>query len=142
MIEKEDKKEEEKLEFTLEGESLGYIGLDQARVLAIVHARDHTDFYGPRYAGVRLAWEVLSTEESEDYYDIRLSFRPVDRFRGEPGLEHFIFDKTGELQMRQVLDGLPELDLPAKKGLRLRLLSAVGLSVLVVGGMFAAFVAM
>ena len=32
-------KEEEKLEFTPEGETRGYISLDQARVLALQHAR-------------------------------------------------------------------------------------------------------
>ena len=88
---------------------LGYIGLDQARLLAIEHARDHTDFYGPSYAGVNLAWEVLSAEESEDYYDIRLSFRPAGRYRGEPGAEQIIFDKMGELRVRQMLDEPSEL---------------------------------
>jgi len=95
---------QEKSEFTLEGEALGYIGLDQARVRAIEEARDNTDFYGPSYAGVRLVWEVLSTEESDDYYDIRLSFRPSGRYRGEPGVELFIYDKTGGLRVRQILD--------------------------------------
>ena len=32
MVEDEDKKEEEKFEFTPEGESLGYISLDQAAI--------------------------------------------------------------------------------------------------------------
>ena len=30
-------------------EALGYISLEQARALAIRHARDNADFYGPRY---------------------------------------------------------------------------------------------
>ena len=34
MVEDESKQEEDKLEFTPEGETLGYISLDQARVLA------------------------------------------------------------------------------------------------------------
>ena len=50
MAEEEGKKEEEKLEFTPEGETLGYISLDQARVLAVQHARENRDFYGPLYA--------------------------------------------------------------------------------------------
>ena len=33
-------KEEEKFDFTLEGEAVGYISLDQARVLAMRHARE------------------------------------------------------------------------------------------------------
>ena len=73
-------KKEEKLEFTTEGEALGYISLEQARVLAIRHARENTDFYGPRYSGTPLVSEVISQEEWEDYYDIRLSFRPAGRF--------------------------------------------------------------
>jgi hypothetical protein len=51
MAEDEGKKEEEKFEFTPEGEALGYIGLDQARVQAVEHARDNTDFYGPECEG-------------------------------------------------------------------------------------------
>ena len=39
-----EKKDEEKLEFTSEGETYGYISLDQARVLALQHARDNRDF--------------------------------------------------------------------------------------------------
>ena len=35
---------EDKLEFTPEGETPGYISLDQARVLVIEHAREHTSF--------------------------------------------------------------------------------------------------
>jgi len=42
----EGKKEEEKFDFTSEGEVLGYISLDQAGVLAVQHARENTDFYG------------------------------------------------------------------------------------------------
>ena len=46
--------------FDSAGESLGYISLDQARVLALRHARDNPDFYGSRYARRELAWEVSS----------------------------------------------------------------------------------
>ena len=83
--------------FTSEGESLGYISLEQARVLAMQHARDNRDFYGPAYSRTNLVWEVTSEEEGEDYYDIRLSFRPAGRFRGEPGVEQFIIGKTGNI---------------------------------------------
>ena len=58
---------------TQEGETLGYISLEQARVLAMRHARDNADFYGPAYANINLALEVISEEEGEDYYDIRVS---------------------------------------------------------------------
>ncbi len=71
MLQEEGKKEEEKLEFTPEGEAFGYISLDQARVLAMEHARDNRGFYGRRYNRGDLVWEVVSQEESEDYYDIK-----------------------------------------------------------------------
>ena len=35
MAEDQDKKDEEKFEFTAEGEALGYVSLDQAQVLAM-----------------------------------------------------------------------------------------------------------
>ena len=41
-------KQEEKFEFTTEGEALGYISFDQARLRAIQHSRENTDIYGPR----------------------------------------------------------------------------------------------
>ena len=100
----EQREDEVKFDFTTTGEDLGYIGLDQARILAIEHARDNTDFYPPDYADMQLVWEVVSAEESDDFYDIRLSFRPAGRFRGEPGAEQIIFNKMGELRVRQLLD--------------------------------------
>ena len=103
MVEDEGKKEEEKFEFDSTGEALGYISLDQARVLAIEHARDNRDFYGRRYSRVELAWEVVSQEESEDYYDIRLSYRSARGFRGEAGVEQFTIDKLGPIRLRQIL---------------------------------------
>ena len=103
MLEEEDKKDEEQLEFTPEGETLGYISLDQARVLAMEHARDNRGFYGRRYARRDLVWEVVSQEESQDYYDVRLSYRPAGAFRGEPGIEQFTIDKVGPIRLRQVL---------------------------------------
>ena len=101
MIEDEGKKED-KLEFTPEGETLGYISLDQARVLALRHARDNREVYG-RYANTELVWEELSAEESEDYYRVRLSFRPARRFRGRAGIEQFTIDKAGPIELRQVV---------------------------------------
>ena len=135
MVDDEGKKEEDKVEFDSAGEAVGYISLDQARVLAIRHARDHTEFYGRRYARLTLVWEVISQEETEDYYDIRLSFRPAGRFRGEPGVEQFIIDKTGAIELRQILDEPSELDAPRKRPPAL-LLAAAGLAAIaaIVGG--------
>ncbi len=123
MAEEDGKKDEEKFDFTREGEVLGYIGVDQARVMTIRHARDNTDFYGPRYSGAALVWEVISEEQSEDYYDIRLSFRPAGRFRGRPGVEQFIIDKTGSIEVRQILDE------PSRRRPPVLLLSVVGVVV-------------
>ena len=103
MAEEDDKKEEEKFELDSAGQALAYISLDQARVLAMEHARDNTGFYGRRYRRRELAWEVVSQEESEDYYDIRLSYRPARGFQGEPGVELFTIDKTGPIRLRQIL---------------------------------------
>ena len=103
MADNEGNPEEPKLDFTSEGEASSYIGLDQARVQAIEHAQAHTEFYGPRYQGASFAWEVISAVESDDYYDIRLSFRPSG-LQGRAGVEQFIFDKTGELRVRMLLD--------------------------------------
>jgi hypothetical protein len=61
MLEEEGKKEEEKLEFTAEGETLGYVSLDQARVLALQRARENSDCYGPRYAKRELVWDVVGS---------------------------------------------------------------------------------
>ena len=44
--------------FDSSGEALRYISLDQARVLAIRHARDNTDFYDPSIRHEPLVWEV------------------------------------------------------------------------------------
>ena len=73
MAEDQEKKEEEKVEFDSTGQAIGYISLDQARVLAMEHARDNRDFHGRGYARRELVWEELSAEESEDYYRIQLA---------------------------------------------------------------------
>ena len=82
----------------------GEISLDQARVIAIQHAREDTDFYGQEYGTVRLAWEVTSQEDTGNYYEIRLAYRPSGRFRGQPGVEQFTIGKTGNIEVRQILD--------------------------------------
>ncbi len=102
MAEEEDK-QDEKFDFSAEGEALSCISLDQARVQAIEHARNNTGFYGGQYTGIGLVWEVYTAHERDDYYDIRLSLRPSRSFRGEPGVEQFVFEKNGDLRMRQIL---------------------------------------
>ena len=102
MAEDESKQDDEKLEFTLEGETLGYISLDQARVLAMQHARDNREFYG-RYADRELVWEVIAADETEDYYEVKLTYRPAGSFRGRPGVQQLTIDKTGSIEFRQVI---------------------------------------
>ena len=71
--------------------------------MALRHARDNRDFYGRRYSRGDFIWEVVSAEETEDYYEIKLSYRPAQAFRGQPGLEQFTIDKTGPIEFRQVI---------------------------------------
>ena len=97
-------KQEEKFEFTSEGEDLGHISLDGTRVLSIEYASSQLDFYGSQYGGIRLVWEVVNSEDRENHYERTLSFRPTGRFQGEPGHEQLIFDKPGDLRVRQLLD--------------------------------------
>ena len=104
MAEARDNKEEGKLGFDSAGQAIGYISLDQARVVALRHARDNREFYGRRYSRGDLIWEVVSAEETEDYYEIKLSYRPARGFRGRSGVEQFTIDKAGSIEFRQILD--------------------------------------
>ena len=137
MAEEEGKPKEEKFDFTPEGESLGYISLDQARVLAMRTARETPGAYGRRYTDVSMAFESVEDEETEDHYVVTLSFRPEGAFTGTPGREQFFIEKEGNLAVRQVLS------LPGQAGWR-RIpvgLVAIGLVVVLagaIGGVFAA----
>ena len=103
MAEDEGKREEEKFEFTRDGEALGYISLDQARVLAMRTARETPGAYGRRFANVPMAFEVAEAKETEDYYEVTLSLRPEGQFAGTPGLEQFYIEKEGGIAVRQVM---------------------------------------
>lgn len=80
-----------------------FLSLEQARDIALDHARDNQGFYGGRWSKWPLIWHVLSTEEREDAYYIRLSYQPAQKFSGEPGVEVFTISKTGEIQSRSIL---------------------------------------
>lgn len=95
--------QDEKLEFTPEGETLGYISLDQAQVLARQTAREAPGTYGSSYDGVPMAFDVVESEETEDHYVITLSFRPQGEFSGRPGREQFFIAKEGNVADRQVV---------------------------------------
>ena len=134
--ETDDRREEDKKDkFDSAGEVAGgYIAQDQAQVMAIRHARENTDFYGPVHAGRELVWEVASSEEGEDYYQVRLSYRPARRFRGTPGTELFTIDKAGSIELRQLLNEPIE-----RKGVAFPVIVAGMIVVIsvVVGGLFA-----
>ena len=103
MAEDQEKKDEEKFEFTAEGEALGYIGMDQAQVRAMQVATETPGDYGPAYAGIRMAFEVVSAQETEDHYVITLSLRPQGDLSGRTGQEQFFIEKEGGVAHRQVL---------------------------------------
>ena len=54
-------KEEEKFDFTPEGEATGYISLEQARLLAMQTARDVPGDYGRRFRRVPMAFKSPSS---------------------------------------------------------------------------------
>ena len=121
MAEDEEKKEEE----SLEADDLSDISLEQARQLALDHARENRDFFGRRYRRGELVWEIVDEEEDEDYYRILLSFRPAVRFKGSPGTEQFVIEKTGEIRLRQLLDE------PVRQGVSNFFIPAVGVALIV-----------
>ena len=133
----EGKQDEEKFDFTREGEALGYISLDQAQVLAMRTARESPGAYGDRFRDATMAFDVVEANETEDHYVITISFRPEGEFAGRAGREQFFIEKEGVVALRQLLS------LPGSAGWqRYRLvLAAIGLVVVVaaaVGGVFAA----
>ena len=103
MVDEDDKKDEQKFEFDAAGEVIGYISLDQARVLAMRTAREAPGEYGSRYSRVPMAFEVMGEEETEDHYVITLTFRPQGEFLGTPGQEQFFIEKEGSVAHRQVM---------------------------------------
>ena len=88
----------------------GYVSLDQARSIALDHARENRDIYGRRYRRRDLVWEVVNQEEREDSYRVRLTYQPSRGFRGEAGVEEFTIEKTGPIRSRQIISE------PVKKG--------------------------
>ena len=102
MSEDQDDKEE-KFDFTHEGEALGYISLDQARVLAMRTARETPGAYGRAFSSIPMAFDVLEADETEDHYVITLSFRPLGEYDGRTGREQFFIAKEGNVAHRQVL---------------------------------------
>ena len=78
-------KQEEKFDFTLEGEAQGFVTLDQARFVAMQTARERPGNYGTTWQSVPMVFEVVDAEETEDDYSLILSFSPEGEFTGTPG---------------------------------------------------------
>ena len=116
--------DDQKFDFTTEGEVFGYISLDQARLRVMEEAGQNTGSYGNRYRNIDMAFDVVEAIESEDLYTITLSFRPEGDFIGTAGQEQFVVEKEGRIAIRQVLS-LPK---PTRRQSRL-LPSAVVLAV-------------
>ena len=104
MAEGQGKKDEEKFDFTAQGEGTDYLTLDQARFVAMQTARETPGNYGPALQSVPMVFEVVDAEETEDDYSLTLTFRPEGEFAGTPGREQFVFrNKIGQVAFRQVL---------------------------------------
>ena len=58
----QDNKDEEKFEFTAEGEALGYISLAQARLLAMQTARETPGDYGDLFSGIPMVFAIVESE--------------------------------------------------------------------------------
>jgi len=102
----EDKgKEEEKFDFTSDGEDIRYISLDQALLQARQQAQEDGERYRVRLGWDEIVWSEISSEEREDTFRILLQFRRPGRgiSESQTGEEEFFFDQTGELVFRQVL---------------------------------------
>jgi len=89
MAQDQGKKEEEKFDFTPEGEVEAFVSLDQARFVAMQKAREEPSNYGSAWESVPMVFEVVDTEETEDDYSLTLTFRPEGKFSGTSGREQF-----------------------------------------------------
>lgn len=129
MVEDEGRDPKEKFEFDAAGQAMGYISMDQARLLAMRTARDSPGAYGRRFGNVPMAFEVVVEEETEDHYAITLSFRPEGAFTGTPGQEQFFVAKEGVVAYRQVM----ALPLAPRGGRLLVAPIAIAVAVMVIG---------
>jgi hypothetical protein len=71
------------------------------RVFKRCPAREAPGEYG-RLSKSPMFFEVIEANETEDFYEVTLSFRPQGEFTGTPGQEIFFIGKDGQLEHRQV----------------------------------------
>ena len=133
----EDEKKQDSFEFDDAGQERAYISLDQARIQAMSGAREVPGEYG-RFSRAPMAFEVVEASETEDFYEVTLSFRPQGEFTGTPGQEQFFIGKDGQLEHRQVVS-LPQEERSGSSR-RVPLLTA-GILVIAIAGLFGAVIA-
>ncbi len=119
-------KKEDQFGFTPEGETFGYISLDQARSLAVQTARETPWNSGQRFIDTPMVFTVTESGEDEDYYTVILLFRPEAGVTGTPGREKFFISKGGEVVLRQTLDP------PRTRGRWPQLTAITGIAVVIV----------
>ena len=98
-LDPEDKKEDS-FEFDSAGEAVGYISMEQARVLAMRTASETPGNYGASFGNVPMFFEAVEETEGDDYYVITLSFRPQGDFSGTPDRHRLARFKNGEVTAR------------------------------------------
>jgi hypothetical protein len=105
VAEDEGKKDEDKIDFTADGEALGYISLDQAVIQARQLARQQEDQIRERLGWQEIVWSTLNSELRDDSYWVHLQFRrPVRGVQEEQtGEEEFLFNHFGEIIDRQIV---------------------------------------
>ena len=113
----EDKgKEEEKFDFTPEGE--GYISLDEATLSARQLVRQDEQHYLNRTGWEEIVWSTSESEAGDVSIKVILQFRRPNSGISEDakGLEEFLFGYDGELQDRQVISWPDDSSASAVKG--------------------------
>ena len=95
-------RDEHRIQFAPEGETANYFSRDQVLMLAFQHARNNREIYG-KFAKVELVWALDRAQETGDFYEVRLSYRPAHDFRGRPGVEQYIIPKMGGAEYRQII---------------------------------------
>ena len=109
-------KEEEKFDFTPEGE--GYISLDEATLSARQLVRQDEQHYLNRTGWEEIVWSTSESEAGDVSIKVILQFRRPNSGISEDakGLEEFLFGYDGELQDRQVISWPDDSSASAVKG--------------------------
>ena len=96
----QEKKEEEKFELDSAGQAVEYISLDQARVLAVQHAQQNNRIL---WAPIRREGACLGGFEPGGERRLLRHQAKLPACQWVPGVEQFTIDKTGGIELRQVI---------------------------------------